>query len=305
MRLYIIKELTDNKTNHMKIFVLLFLLSVSITMSAQKSNQSKYFPLGACQKVENSQLVSTAGFDYFEGTVDNLLAPTQSDEIFQNKLQLVRKSGLIPYACNSFIPASMKSVGAEAVPDKILEYAKIAFQRCKIAGVKIMVFGSGGSRRIPDGFDRQKARDQFVDLLEKLGPIAREYDVTIAIEPLRSQETNFINSVKEGCEIARLVNDKNVQVLADFYHMNCEKESPESIVQAGNLLVHCHVAETEKRAAPGTLKEDFTPFYKALRQINYKGKISIECNWVNFEKEGPEAIKILRSQQDELAKSKS
>ena len=289
----------------MKIFVLLFLLSISITMSAQKSKQSKYFPLGACQKVENSQLVSTAGYDYFEGTVDNLLVPTQSDEIFQNKLQLVRKSGLIPYACNSFIPASMKSVGPDAVPNKILEFAKITFQRCKIAGVKIMVFGSGGSRRIPDGFDKQKACGQFVDLLKKIGPIAREYDVTIAIEPLRSQETNFINSVKEGCEIARLVNDKNIQILADFYHMNCEGESAESIVQAGKLLVHCHIAEKEKRAAPGVGKEDFTSFYKALRQINYKGKISIECNWVNFEKEGPEAITILRGQQDELSKSKS
>jgi sugar phosphate isomerase/epimerase len=289
----------------MKIFALLFLLGISLSLSAQKSNQPKYFPLGVCQKVENSQLVSTMGFDYIECGVENLLSPTQPEEVFETKLQMIHKYGLKLYACNSFIPATLKSVGPDAVPDKILEFAKTSFQRAKIAGIKIIVFGSGASRKIPDGFDRQKAREQFIDLLKKIGPLAKAYDVTIAIEPLRSQETNFINSVKEGCEIARVVNDKNIRVLADFYHMNCEKESAESIVQAGNLLVHCHVAETEKRAAPGTLKEDFTPFFKALHKINYKGKISIECGWVNFEKEAPEAIKILMNQQDGLINSKS
>jgi sugar phosphate isomerase/epimerase len=289
----------------MKIIAILFLLSISLSMSAQKSKQPIYFPLGVCQKVENSQLVSTLGFDYIECGVENLLAPTKPEEVFQANLELIHKNGLKLYACNSFIPATLKSVGPDAVPDKILEFAKTSFQRAKIAGIKIIVFGSGASRKIPDGYDRQKARDQFIDLLKKIGPIAKVYDVTIAIEPLRSQETNFINTVKEGCEIARAVNHKNIRVLADFYHMTSEGETAESIVQAGNLLVHCHVAEKEKRAAPGTTNESFVSFFKALRQINYKGRISIECGWTNFEKEAPVAIKALRSQQDELSNTKS
>lgn len=289
----------------MKIVALLFLLGITLTMSAQKQNQSKYFPLGVCQKVENSQLVRTMGFDYIECGVENFLAPTKPEEIFQKNLELIHNSGIALYACNGFIPGTIKTTGPEFVQNKVLEYARIALQRAKIAGIKIIVFGSGTSRNIPEGFDKQKARDQFIDLLRQIGPIAKENAVTIAIEPLRSQECNFINTVKEACEIARVVNHKNIRVLADFFHMNCEGETPESIVQAGKLLVHCHIAEKEKRAAPGVSKEDFTQFYKALRQINYKGKISIECSWVNFEKEAPEAIHILKDQQDELSNSNS
>ena len=289
----------------MKIITLIFLLGISLSMSAQKSNQPKYFPLGVCQKVENSPMVSKMGFDYIECGVVNLLVPSESDEDFQSKLQLVRKSGLALYACNSFIPGTMKSTGPDIATDKILEFARISFQRAKIAGIKIIVYGSGTSRNIPEGFDRQKAREQFIGLLKQIGPLAKENGVTIAIEPLRSQETNFINTVKEACDIAKAVNHKSIRVLADFYHMNCEGESPESIVQAGNLLVHCHVAEKEKRAAPGVSEESFIPFFKALHQIHYKGKVSIECGWVNFEKEAPEAIRILKSQQDELSNTNS
>lgn len=288
----------------MKSIVLIFLLGISFSMSAQKSDQPKYFPLGVCQRVENSEMVSKMGFDYIECGATNLLVPSEPDEVFQKNLQLIRKNGLKLYACNGFIPGTMKSTGPDITTDKILEFARIAFQRAKTAGIKIIVFGSGQSRNIPEGFDRQKAREQFIDLLRQIGPMAKKNGVTIAIEPLRSQETNFINTVKEACEIARVVNQKNIRVLADFYHMNSEGESPESIVQAGNLLVHCHVAEMEKRAAPGVNKESFIPFFKALHQINYKGKISIECNWVNFEKEAPEAIRILKSQQDELSHTK-
>jgi len=288
----------------MKIVPVIFLLSITLSMNAQKHNQSKYFPLGVCQKADNSQLVRTMGFDYIECGVESFLAPAKPEEIFQKNLELIHKSGIALYACNGFIPGTMKTTGPEFDQDKVLEYARIALQRAKIAGIKIIVFGSGTSRNIPEGFDKQKARDQFIELLRQIGPIAKENNVTIAIEPLRSQECNFINTVKEACEISRVVNHRNIRVLADFFHMNCEGETPESIVQAGKLLVHCHIAEKEKRAAPGVSKEDFTQFYKALHQINYKGKVSIECSWVNFEKEAPEAIRILKSQQDELSSTK-
>jgi len=285
----------------MKTIILISLLFITISLKSQPTNQPKYFSLGVCQKLENCQLVSKTTFEYIECGVENLLAPTQSDETFQNNLQKIHTNNLTLYSCNNFIPATLKSVGPDAVPDKIMAFAKVTFQRAKIAGIKIIVFGSGVSRKIPDGFDRQKARDQFIDLLKHLAPLAQQYDIIIAIEPIRSQETNFINTVKEACEIARLVNHKNIRVLADFYHMACEGESPESIVQAGNLLVHCHIAEKTNRAAPGVNKDDFTPYFKALHQINYQGRISVECSWTNFEKEAPEAISTLKKQQDELS----
>lgn len=77
-----------------------------------------------------------------------------------------------------------------------------------------MVFGSGGSHKIPEGFNPDTARTQFISLLGKLGPVAQKYDVVIVLEPLNSGETNFINSVGEGGSIVREVNHPNIRLLA-------------------------------------------------------------------------------------------
>ena len=41
----------------------------------------------------------------------------------------------------------------------------------------------------------------------------------------------------------------------------------------------------EVRSAPGVKGDDFTPYFKALKQIGYKGAIALECNWKDFDKE--------------------
>jgi sugar phosphate isomerase/epimerase len=84
-------------------------------------------------------------------------------------------------------------------------------------------------------------------------------------------------------------------VLADFYHMACVGEDAQAIVEAGASLHHCHIAEKVERAAPGVRGDDFTPYFRALKQINYQGRLSIECNWKNFEEEiGPAVAEVKR-----------
>jgi len=234
---------------------------------------------GICTGSGNGALLKENGYDYIEEGVQSLLAPKVTDEQFAQKVAQVRAAGIPIYACNGFIPGDMKVTGPETKHDAIVEYSETVFRRAKEAGVKRIVFGSGKARQIPDGFYRQQARGQFVDLLKRLGPIAAKYDVIVVIEPLRSGECNFVNTVAEGTAIAKDVNHPNIMVLADFYHMAQEKEGPEALVAAGAMLQHCHIAEKEKRTAPGIAGDDFTPYFKALRQINYSGGISIEGGW--------------------------
>ena len=86
-------------------------------------------------------------------------------------------------------------------------------------------------------------------------------------------------------KIVKAVNHPNFKILADFYHMACEKESPEVIIDAAAELCHCHIAEVESRSAPGIRGDDFTPYFRALKQIGYEGAIALECNWKDFDKE--------------------
>ncbi len=129
-------------------------------------------PIGVCTSMKNSHKLKAAGFTYIEDAVGRLLMPLESEEKFEKKYAEFTKSALPVEACNGFIPGSLKSVGPDAAHDKILSYVETAFRRAKKIGVKMIAFGSSGSRGIPPGFDRAKAKAQFVELLRKMGPVA-------------------------------------------------------------------------------------------------------------------------------------
>lgn len=264
--------------------------------NAQTPNASVQW--GVCTGLDNAQKLKDAGYDYIEAGVQQFLIPKSDDVDFEKNLEIAKAAPLPVYACNGFIPAELKCVGPEADHAGVLAFAKTAFERAKQAGVKRIVFGSGKSRQIPEGFDRSAARQQLVDILKQMGPLAAENDVIVVIEPLNTKETNFINSVAEGTEIAKEANHPNICVLADFYHMGMENEGPDSIRKAGALLKHCHIAEKEDRSAPGTTDYDFTPYFKALKDIGYTGGISIEGRWNDFENDLAAALKIMQTQWD-------
>ena len=136
-----------------------------------------------------------------------------------------------------------------------------------------------------------------MELLRKLGPIAKKYDIIIAIEPLQKSESNFINTVQEGYEIAKKAGHPNIGVNADIFHMLREGEGPQSILNAGSKYIrNVHIAEKANRTAPGVDGDDFTPYFKALKKIKYKGNISLECGWSDFQSQVGSAIGEVRRQ---------
>ena len=255
--------------------------------------------IGVCTGISNNGIIAAAGYSYVEEAVRSFLVPADDESVFLTKLALLKESKLPVEACNNFIAGNMKSVGPAAVHDEILKFAETAFRRAEIAGVKTIVFGSGGSRSVPEGFSKDEARKQFISLCGRMAPLAGKYNVVISLEPLNTGECNFINSVAEGGEIVKAVNHKNFRLLADIYHMLRDKESPDDIKIYSDLLYHTHIAENAGRSAPGVNKEDFTPYLKALKDAGFKGRMSIECSWKNL---GEQAAPALQEMRRQLAK---
>ena len=214
-----------------------------------------------------------------EGAVKRFLIPDQPESEWLQKLEQAKACPLPIPSCNNFLPGSLKSTGPAADHEGILQYSEIAFRRAHQVGVKIIVFGSSGSRMLPEGFPRKEAQEQFVSVLRKMGPLAQAHGVTVAVEPLRRQECNFINTISEGATIVEKVNHPNIRLLFDIYHMLQNGEDPSDLKKVGHLLVHGHIAEKETRSAPGVAGDDFRPFFAALKSIGYKGRISVEGKW--------------------------
>ena len=263
-------------------------------LSAFPADFKKDFLLGICAGPDKSALLKQLGYDYIEPPVIELLKPLENDEAFQTELLKLKQSALPAISCINFIPATLKSVGPEPLHDQILSYAETTFRRAGAAKLKYIVFGSGGSRRIPEGFAKDKAVVQFKELLSRMAPLAQKNNIIIVIEPLNKGEVNFINSLEEGAEIVNSVNHKNVRLLTDIYHMLKENESPAEILKYGKLIYHCHIAEKETRSAPGIKGDDFRPYLDALRSVGYKGGISLECRWTDFDSEAASGLEHMK-----------
>lgn len=272
-------------------------MAVLTFFSCNSSKQESFLTeIGVCTSVSNADMLATHGYTYIEESVGNFLMPTKGEEEFNEVLQQAQNAAIPVKACNSFIPGSLKSVGPDAVHPEILAFMEIAFRRAQKAGVEYIVFGSGGSRAVPEGFSKDEALRQFTDLCSQMAPVAAKYDVVVVLEPLNKRECNLINSVAEGGEIVEEVNHPNFRLLADVYHMLMDGEGPESIEKYGHLIQHTHIAEKEGRAAPGTHNEDFTAYFKALKNVGYEGKMSIECRWEDLEAQAPTGISAIKNQ---------
>jgi sugar phosphate isomerase/epimerase len=248
--------------------------------------------LGCCTSIDNAAVVHAAGFDYIECGLVSLI-PEADDATFAPVLESYRAAPLPVLAFNLFLPGDLKVVGPDVDWARVEHYVETALPRAQTIGAQTIVFGSGRSRSVPDGFSRSQAVEQLVRFLRKVADVAERTGITIAIEPLNRRESNIINSVTEGVELAQQVDRAPIRVLADFYHMDEENEPLEHLVQCQDWLAHVHVADTN-RGAPGSGEYPYGKFAEQLRMAGYTGLISVECRWEDFESETVSAERFLR-----------
>ncbi|MBX2917177.1 MAG: sugar phosphate isomerase/epimerase [Cyclobacteriaceae bacterium] len=259
--------------------------------------------LGVATSINHDSILNKAGYKFMVEAVPQILSPVSvSDSAFHYKLNQLKKLALPVYALNIFIPGELKLVGPNVNEQTILDYTQKVFTRCKQAGINLIVFGSGGARRIPQGYSKEKARQEFVQVAKKIAIQAKQYGIMLALENLNQQETNFINTVAEALQIVKDVNHANFKLCADIYHMLRENEPASVLLTAKGYLIHCDIAEKENRTPPGTAGDDFTTYLQALKQIGYSGKIVLECRWSNLAVQAAPARISLQDQIDQVWK---
>jgi sugar phosphate isomerase/epimerase len=249
--------------------------------AAEPAKSAKLFSsVGIASKIANANLLKAAGAEFLTESVGDFLVPDQTEAQFEKNLASLAESPLPILACNGFIrPTHLRCVGPEANHDAILAWSEIAFRRLRQARGKFIVFGSGTARQLRDGWPKEKADAQFISLLQRMGPLAASYGVTVTLEQLQAEECNYINHLAEGAEIIRAAKHPNIRLLADLYHMASMGDTPAELKAAMDVVAHLEIAEKEGRTAPGIQGDDFRPFFKVLKDSGYSGAISIEGKW--------------------------
>lgn len=229
---------------------------------------------GVCSVPETLSAVRDAGFDYAEWNFSKIAALPEDE--FDALKGLVAKTGLPVEAYNGFFGAGV-SLNEGLDLEFVRAHCRVGFARAAALGGKIAVLGSGGARRIPEGYDRALAEEQFLQVLQICGDSAREVGMTVVLEPLNRRETNFMNSVSEGAAILDRIPHPNVKLLADFYHVAEEEEPLSALVAQKDRIKHIHLALPQTRFLPTA--EDLTdcaPWKACLKEMGYDGRISLE-----------------------------
>ena len=264
-----------------------------IDRSLASQAQRPAVQVGYCTSLGNIDAAKAAGFAYVELSTTEIAG--LSDDAFDRAAARIRQIGMPVPATNLFLPASLKVTGPDVAAAAQMTYVRTAFARLARLGTEIVVFGSGGARRVPDGFPAEQAFQQLVEFGRRIAPEARAHGITVAIEPLRREETNIINSAAEGLRLVTAIDDPNFQLMVDFYHLASEKEDPDIVIRAAGHIRHLHMANPTGRVFPRTWEEyDYAPFFAALKRIGYDRRISVEASTRDLSADAPQAIRLLQ-----------
>jgi sugar phosphate isomerase/epimerase len=158
---------------------------------------------------------------------------------------------------------------------------------CADLGGKIIVVGSPKQRSLLPGVTLEQAWAWATEVFRPSVKLAAERDVTICLEPLPAEDTDFINTAADAVRFTRQLQSPNFKVILDVRAMSWEDKSiPEIIRESKGEFAYVH-ANDKNLKGPGFGDVDFRPIAAALKEVGYDGTVSVEVFKYD---EGAEAI---------------
>ncbi len=158
---------------------------------------------------------------------------------------------------------------------------------CAAMGGEVMVFGSPKQRDVLPGERYDDAFGRAVEIFRDVCDIAYPLGVTLALEPLAAEYTNFMASAEETVRVIKAVDHPACRLHLDVNAM-CSEEKPidDIIGENREYLAYFHANDPNLRG-PGFGDVDFVPIARALKNAEYDGVVSVEV--FNYEP-NPETI---------------
>jgi sugar phosphate isomerase/epimerase len=237
------------------------------------------------------------GFDYVEPAGIKIMK--LNDTQFRAAVERASDCRIHAEAMCTLLPADLKVVGPAVDLPRLRSYVEQALARAEALGVRTIMFGSPGSRNLPNGFSRDRAWAQLQEFLRWTGDeiVRNKYGSALAIEPLRKAESNIINSVAEAYDLVLQTNHVKIRIVVDFFHLAEGGEDPQVLLRVKDHIAHLHFANPQGgRVFPRDVSENpaYAPFFANIRASGYRGRLSLEANTEDFHGDAPRALAALR-----------
>ena len=200
-----------------------------------------------------------------------LLVPEGVDA--PHSAKLFEKHGVEP-TCSLCLPEDKM---AAVVPDKAAAFVIKALDKASESGSKFLggvTFGALGYRSGKPPTDGEYAN--IVKALKPVAQHARKLGITLGIEPCNRYETHLLNTSTQALKMLEMIDEPNVTIHFDTYHMNIEEKGIGSgLRKAAGKTSYIHMSESD-RGVPGTGTIDWNEVYRALADTQFKGKLVVE-----------------------------
>ena len=250
--------------------------------------------IGICTDFSNLPEVACLGFDYVELSLADVAALPDSD--FDALAEWAEAAGIRMRACRDMLPDDLPVTGPGVSASALHAYLKRALGRARRLGVTVVALDAAKSRAVAKGGDFPFAWRQLGNFLRLCQGHAREWGVTVCLEPLRKADCSLLNLVSEATLIAGLLQLPSIAVAAHWGHMSMASEPMDALWRAAPLLRHVHLENALTRAlpAPGD-GEDYARMLSPLNVMGYTGGVSL-CGRITgtFPQDAARALEYIR-----------
>jgi sugar phosphate isomerase/epimerase len=264
---------------HRSLFAASLLAIAPRLLSTEVPRRKLFTGIGITAALDRAAEMKGCGADYLVESVTRFLMPDKTDAEFDKSRERAAAAPLPVLGCNGFLrDPKLRCTGPDADHPRVLAYCAVAFRRLQQVGGEYIVFGSNTARQIPEGWPKEKADEQFAALLREMGPLAARHKIVVGVEQQRASECNYLNRINEVVKVVAAANQPSIRVLADLYHMAVMGDTPADLAKAMPWVSVVELAEKEKRTLPGVAGDDFRPYFTALAQGGYSGRVDIEAS---------------------------
>jgi D-psicose/D-tagatose/L-ribulose 3-epimerase len=121
----------------------------------------------------------------------------------------------------------------------------------------------------------EKAR--AADVLRGTAELAKDANLTLAIEYLNRFECYFLTTAKDALALARAVGHPNFRCMYDTFHANIEEKSQRTAIETiAPVMAHVHISEND-RGTPGTGQVHWQEAFSAIKKTGYDSWFVIEA----------------------------
>jgi sugar phosphate isomerase/epimerase len=163
-----------------------------------------------------------------------------------------------------------------ALRARTTDYLRRLVDLCGDLGGKIMVFGSPKQRQIPASVAPTIATGWAAETFATCAEAAAAREVTLCLEALPADLTNFLNTNAEVRALVDQVAHPRVRMMVDVKSMSAEAMSiADNIRACRGRFDHVHANDANLKG-PGFGETDYRPIAAALREVDFNGYVSVE-----------------------------